>query len=108
MSAGQLRHYVRLRIPPGTDDGRGGQTGAWTNGHSFWADIRPVQAREQAIAGALQSIATHRVRTYYDTRITVLKRLERLAPEGTELQIVGVHDVEGRQVWMDVDCAEVI
>ena len=103
-----MRHLVRVLVPPATDDGVGGQTGSWTNGPEFMADIRPVSAREQAIAGAVQSIATHRVQMHYDSRVTTTRRIERLKPSGTTLQILGVRDVDGNQRWMEVDCAEVI
>jgi SPP1 family predicted phage head-tail adaptor len=103
-----MRHYLRLRIPITVDDGAGGQDVTWTNGPKLWADIRPVSAREQAIAGAVQTIATHRLMTHYDERITGLRRLERIAPTGPNLQILGVRDPDGKQWRMEVDCAEVV
>ena len=108
MSVGTFRHYLRVRIPTTTDDGEGGQSVTWRNGAGIWADVRPVSAREQAIAGAVQSIASHRVFTHYDSRITVERRLARVAPEGTELQIVGVRDPDGKQRDLEIDCAEVV
>jgi SPP1 family predicted phage head-tail adaptor len=108
VSAGTFRHFVRVLIPTTVDDGVGGQTVTWTNGPALWADIRPVSAREQAIAGAVQSIATHRLTMHYDDRITVERRIARIAPEGTTLQVLGVRDVEGRQRLIEVDCAEVV
>ena len=108
MSIGTLRHYVRVRIPTTTDDGEGGQSVTWRNGAGIWADIRPVSAREQSIAGAVQSIATHRVFTHWDERLTVERRLARVAPEGTELQILGMRDPDGKRRWIEIDCAEVV
>ena len=105
---GTFRHYMRVRIPTPTDDGQGGQSVAWTDGSSIWGDIRPVSAREQAIAGAIQTIATHRVTTHYDARLTVERRLARVAPEGTELQILGIRDPDGKQRVLELDCAEVV
>jgi SPP1 family predicted phage head-tail adaptor len=108
MSAGRKRHYVRVRIPVVTDDGEGGQTATWTNGPALWADVQPVSAREQSIAGAIQTIATHRVRLDFDARVTGERRLARIAPTGPELQILGVRDLDGRQRWMELDCTEVV
>lgn len=108
MSVGTMRHLVRVVIPAGTDDGAGGQTGSDTYGPDLWADIRPVSAREQAIAGAVQSIATHRLYLHYDARVTVPRHLDRLKPAGTRLRIVGVRDPDGRQRFLEVDCAEAI
>ena len=103
-----MRHYVRVRIPTVTDDGEGGQTVTWKNGPGLWADIRPVSAREQAIAGAVQSIASHRLFMHYDTRITIDRRIARVSPAGSELQILGIRDPTGRQREIEVDCAEVV
>lgn len=108
MSSGRFRHYTRLLIPTTSDDGVGGQNVTWTNGPKLWGDLQPVSAREQAIAGAVQTIATHRFTTYYDLRITTERRLQRLAPTGLTLQILGVRDVEGLQRLMEIDCAEVV
>lgn len=108
MSAGQLRHYIRIRIPADVDDGEGGQAVTWRNGPTLWANIEPVSAREQSLAGAVQTIATHRISIRYDARVTGARRLARIKPSGPELQILGVRDPDGRQWWMEVDCAEVV
>jgi SPP1 family predicted phage head-tail adaptor len=108
MSAGQLRHSVSLRIPVTTDDGEGGQSTTWSDGPQIWADVQPISAREQSLAGAIQTLATHRVMTYFDDRITGERRLKRLAPTGPELQILGVRDPDGKQRWMELDCSEVV
>jgi SPP1 family predicted phage head-tail adaptor len=108
-SSGQMRDRVRLLVPSTTDDGEGGQSVTWpTNGPEFWAEVLPMTARESEIAGAVQSLATHRVTLHYDARITGICRLQRIAPTGVTLQILGVRDVDGRQRMLDVDCSEVI
>jgi SPP1 family predicted phage head-tail adaptor len=108
VSAGTYRHRVRLVIPATVDDGVGGQVVTTTLGAFLWADVQAVSAREQAIAGAVQTIATHRVRLSYDTRVTAQRQFQRVEPTGTRLQILGVRDVDGRQREMEVDCAEVV
>lgn len=108
MSSGEFRHSLRVRIPTATDDGEGGQAITWTNGPQVWANVLPVSAREQSLAGAVQTIASHRVYTHFDTRITGERRFSRLAPTGPELQILGVRDPDGKQMRMEIDCAEVV
>lgn len=103
-----MRHYVRVLIPVPVDDGEGGQTVTWTDGPGLWADIQPVSAREQAIAGAVQVIASHRVTTHYSECVRVERRIARVSPAGTELQVLGIRDVGGRQRVMEVDCTEVV
>ena len=109
MSSGRLRDLVRLIVPVATDDGEGGQSVTWpTTGPEFWAQVLPMTAREQEIAGAVQSLATHKVTMHYDTRIVGTCRLARVAPSGITLQILGVRDLDGRQRMLDLDCSEVI
>lgn len=109
MGAGHFRHLVQLIIPVETDDGEGGQSVTWPGtGPEFWAQVVPMTARESEIAGAVQSLATHRVSMYYDARITGTSRLARVAPSGVTLQILGVRDLDGRQRMLELDCSEVI
>ncbi len=103
-----MRHYVRVRVPVPVDDGEGGQRVTWSDGLGLWADIQPVSAREQAIAGAVQVIASHRVTTHYVDCITVERRIARVSPAGSELQILGIRDLGGRQRMLELDCAEVV
>jgi SPP1 family predicted phage head-tail adaptor len=108
-SAGLMRDLVRLLVPVSADDGEGGQSVTWpTTGPELWAQVLPMTARESEIAGAVQSLATHRVTMHYDTRITGICRLQRIAPTGVTLQILGVRDLDGQQRTLDVDCSEVI
>ena len=107
--SGRMRDLLRLLVPTATDDGEGGQSVTWpTTGVEFWGDVVPITARESEIAGAVQSLATHRVSTYYDARITGTSRLARVAPSGVTLQILGVRDQDGRQRMLEIDCSEVI
>ena len=108
MSAGQYRHIFRIRVPTTADDGEGGQSVTWSNGGDIFGRLRPATAREQAIAGSIQTIATHVLETHYDSRLTGQRRLQRVSPTGTELVIVGVRDERGDQRELLVDCAEVV
>lgn len=79
----------------------------WSNGPMIYGELRPATAREQAIAGAVQTIATHVFSTHYDARVTVLRRLLPVAPEGAEMQVVGVRP-DAKRMFMDVDCVEAV
>ncbi|HET9267504.1 MAG TPA: head-tail adaptor protein, partial [Vicinamibacterales bacterium] len=79
MTAGQMRDWVQILTPTVSDDGRGGQSVVYpTSGPAIAAYIRAASNREQAEAGALQTVATHIVQVYPDPRITADKRLKRL------------------------------
>ena len=111
MSAGQMRDWLQILTPTVTPDGRGGQIVAWPDppsGPWIKAYVRAATSREQAAAGALQTVATHIVQVYFDARITADKRLRRVAPAAPTLEIVGVRDEDGKQRMLALDCAEVI
>lgn len=113
MTAGQMRDWVEILTPTEVDDGRGGQTVVYpATGPAIAAYIRAASNREQAEAGALQTVATHILEVYPDPRITADIRLK---PVGKNLQgaarptleIVGIRDENRRRV-LTLDCAEVI
>lgn len=104
-----FRQSLMVLAPIEADDGEGGQSVTWPDdGPTIWGDVQAVTAREQAVAGAIQTLATHRVSTYYDTRITQTCRLSRVNPAGSDLQILGIRDVDGKQRMVEIDCAEVV
>jgi SPP1 family predicted phage head-tail adaptor len=108
MTAGQMRDWLQILTPAVTDDGRGGQTVVYpASGPWVAAYVRAASHREQAAAGALQTVATHVVEVYYDPRITADKRLRRVGPARPTLEIVGVREDDRRRV-LTLDCAEVI
>lgn len=113
MHAGQMRDWVEILTPSVIDDGRGGQTVVYpTSGPAIAAYIRAASNREQAEAGALQTVATHILEVYPDPRITADKRLKpvgRTLAGGVRptLEIVGIREENTRSV-LTLDCAEVI
>ena len=108
MSAGQMRDWLQLLTPAVSPDGRGGQITTWpASGPWVKAYVRSATDREQAAAGALQTVATHIVQVHYDPRITADKRLRRVGPAHPTLEIVGMHPNDTERLWT-LDCAEVI
>lgn len=109
MSAGGDRHIVRLREPTEVDDTKGGKVLGFTDdGPLLFCEVRDVTAREQAIAGAVQGLATQQVSLPYTPRITTECRLARVLPTGKDLQILGIRDLDGRQWRLVLDCSEAV
>jgi len=108
MSVGQYRRSFTVQTPVTTDDGSGGQTVTWRAMLTIWAHVEAVSAREQAQAGALQTLATRRVMTHYTSLVQATHRLVPKGWTGATLEVLGVQDPtgQGREVWLD--CAEVI
>lgn len=110
---GQLRHRLRLEHPVHTPDATGGYT-------TSWQTIEPLMhgSVESATAGNVERLAagtvvagvTHIVRMRYhagvsiDTRITVA----RPAGQTTVLSVVGIENVELRNVDLVLTCAELL
>jgi head-tail adaptor len=107
MTAGQMQDWLQILTPTVTPDGRGGQivtypeSGPWVK-----AFVRAASHREQATAGALQTVASHVVEVYTDPRITADVRLKRI-PARPTLEIVGMRDSDDRTT-VTLECAEVI
>lgn len=100
---------MQVLEPVAPDDTEGGQEVDWQDtGPRLWVELRPLSAREQAIAGALQSIVTLRGEMHYTTCVTDKKRFRRIDPPGPDLQILGVRDPDGRRRILELDCAEVV
>jgi SPP1 family predicted phage head-tail adaptor len=107
-SAGEKRHWVRLRVPYTSDDGKGGQTETFADDMLLAALVRDVTGREQSIAGTIQSMATHVVEIGYHPSVTGACRLRRIDPQGPDLQILGVRNPDGKQREMHLDCSEAV
>ncbi len=58
-----------------TDDGRGGTTFVWSTQFRIVGRMKALRGYEQIRAKALEEKVTHRIRTWYDSRITTAHRL---------------------------------
>jgi head-tail adaptor len=112
MTVGELRDYVQILTEtetfPGSDDGEGGHPVTWPATSGTYANFRPASGREQAIAGAVQTVAIEIVTVPYSVTLTEKNRLRRLA-DGVEFDIVTKpQDPDGRRVWRQMICSETI
>ena len=58
---GLLRQRVQVERPIGTPDEAGGETIAWEAVATLWARIDQAKASEQAVAGHLAAVVSHKV-----------------------------------------------
>jgi SPP1 family predicted phage head-tail adaptor len=110
VSIGQFTRRFTVQEPVTADDNAGGQAVSTPRVVAvIWGRLRTLSVREQSQAGALQTLATHRVETHYSS---VLASTQRLVPKGwtgPTLEILGVQDPDAgarRELWLD--CAEAI
>lgn len=101
LRAGSLRDRVTLQNPPATDDGAGGQVGGWTTVAVLNADVRPMSANQQLLAGAPQGVTVYRVTVRYRAGIS---SAQRLLWRGQALAITGVMNPDGNRVAAEIMC----
>jgi SPP1 family predicted phage head-tail adaptor len=107
MDVGSLRHRVTLQTPTSAADGDGGYTDTWATLVTVWASVVPATARdlERAVAGTVQSSATHLVTIRYLAGVTTKTRVLF----GTRtLQVTGVQNPEERNISLVLVCQEVV
>lgn len=65
VSAGQLKHRVRIQQPTITKDALGAPTRAWSDVASVWAEIAPISGREARFADRIDSEVSHQITVRY-------------------------------------------
>lgn len=76
--ASRLKERVTLQAPVASSDGQGGQSVAWNDVATLWAEVRVVGAgsRERANAQQPQAAAGYRVRIRTHAEIDATMRLQ--------------------------------
>lgn len=100
---GWLRHRVSIEQQAATADGAGGETVNWTSLADLWARIEPVSADEQAVAGHMAGILTHRITLRWRDDISGLMRITY---HGRTFRILAVRDPDETQRYIVADTAE--
>jgi len=103
VSAGRLRHRVRVDVPVETPDGAGGLTVVWTPLATVWAEICPQQAREAVTAQQVEARTTHLIRLRY--RFDILPTMRVVFGTRT-FAIRGVLDDGERRRYLTLFCEE--
>lgn len=76
MRAGLLKHRIEIQVATKTADAAGTLVETWaTVAANWWADIRPVRAREFVQQGQVQSDITHTVQMRYFSGFTSRHRI---------------------------------
>jgi SPP1 family predicted phage head-tail adaptor len=71
---GLFRQRLYLQQENNVADTGGGAVLGWTTLKVVWAEVEPLQGRENGQAGKLTGSATHRIRMRYDSSITSAMR----------------------------------
>ena len=111
IEAGKLRHRVLVQKPTAGSSGYGKGAAAPTWGpvtgnatsSTFWGYVRPLRASEKVRAQQPGMETAYVVQMRYTTVVTPNTRL---IWEGHALDIVGITDVDGRHVELEILCNE--
>lgn len=110
--AGELRERVTVQQPTTTTDAQKGRATTWgTLAASLPAKVVPLSARERIQSAALGAQQVYTVLIRYRADVTTKMRLSWTPYKATAaktLQIHGAQPHEGRRVFLNMSCSEVI
>jgi len=104
MRSGKLRHSIELQSFTSTFDSYNQETKTWSTIATVFAEVRPVSARESAIAEQLRAEATHFVSLRGGVELTAANRV---LFRGRILNITSVLDVLERGRELNLLCVEI-
>jgi SPP1 family predicted phage head-tail adaptor len=98
MEVGALDRRVTIETATKTKDSYGGIVVSWASLGTYWANVRPMVARERFISGAIRennvSVFTIRYRTGFDVEA-------RISYDGKLYRIIGIAE-RGRREWTEI------
>lgn len=108
ISAGRLRFRALQQLPSSTQDGLGLRTDAWTDGESFWADLRSDTANEQPYADGVAVVRSWEVRARWNTVQAIgLDETNRISIRSKTLRIRGITNLDEADRVAVIACEEV-
>lgn len=102
---GDLNKRIILQAQTRVSDGMGGSTVTWVAVCAIWAGVWPISAIEQVRAGMPTMVATHRVRIWYRS---VLSVSWRVLYNGRYFSIVSKTDPSESHEFIELLCKEVV
>lgn len=75
LDPGRLSRRMALEIPNDVDDGAGGAVRSWEKADEFWAELKPVSARNFVADGSAVQRVTHELYFRTGPQLTTEKRL---------------------------------
>jgi SPP1 family predicted phage head-tail adaptor len=71
LDPGALRHRLTIQQRSAAKDAYGGQSTAWVDVVTVWAEIRPLSSRELIAARGVQQETTHEIRMRYRSDVAI-------------------------------------
>ena len=101
MLAGQMRRRVTIQSRATTVDAVGGQSQAWTDVCTLWAQVVPTGGKESTVGGARRAESLYTVTTRYYPGIAPKMRI---LFEGQIFEIVNINDTDQRHRELVMSC----
>ncbi|MBV9558134.1 MAG: phage head closure protein, partial [Pseudolabrys sp.] len=104
LQAGDLDRRLVLEAPAEADDGAGGVTRGYAAVATVWAQLAPLAAHAETIAGSLGAVVTHRIVIRAGRDVTTFHRFR----DGTRIfRVVATRERDsGRFVDIDAEQRE--
>lgn len=103
MQIGRMRERVKIQQEQRVDDGGGGYTGTWQNVTTVWAEVTPLQGKEQLDQQKLQATTLYRVTIRYQS---TLHAGNRLLWRNTPLNIRAITNPDQKREFHEIICEE--
>jgi SPP1 family predicted phage head-tail adaptor len=75
MGSGKYNKRIAVQVVTETNDDYLSKTTAWATNRHIWCSIKPLSGYEKLQAGAISSGVSHRIKTRYDSVLSVKNRL---------------------------------
>lgn len=103
LTAGMLRHKIRVMAEQRTPDGQGGFVKIWAELKNIRAKIRPLSGSESFIFDKRESKVTHKIFTRYTTGINASMRIYY---RDRVFRVIAVINIDERDKWLEIHAEE--
>jgi SPP1 family predicted phage head-tail adaptor len=105
---GPVRHRGEIQQATATVNSFGEHVvteASWSTVATRWVELRPIKGREFFDSARVNADVTHILRLRYFSGLTPKHRLKIGA---RKFNIFSVHNPDGRKVWHELECREVV
>jgi SPP1 family predicted phage head-tail adaptor len=105
MQAGKLRHRVTIQTATQSQDAYGEADRTWSDADTVWASVSPASSRELVQGRQVQAETTHTIRMRYHEDAAPTARLKF---GSRTFNIVRVHNIDERNIELEIEAAEIV
>ncbi len=103
---GQMNERVTLSIETQVSDGGGGYALGWSDVTTVWARVKPLNAREVAARGGMESSAEFEITIRYSSVVSACSTAWKLLWRGQSMNITAVRNFDEKRIFLTLDCVK--